>query len=63
MQEAPKAPFSREDWEAWRDNPLSRWVFQVMSEASHSLKEQWVEASWNRGQARTFGPCKLTRNA
>lgn len=65
MQEstAPRAPFSREDWEAWRDSPMAQWLFRATAEFSQTLKAEWVALSWGQGKADPLVLCELRTRA
>lgn len=43
-----KAP-TREEFEAWRDHPISQMVFAGLSRAADEQRDEWTEASWGQG--------------
>lgn len=61
--QAPKAPFSREDWEAWKDNPISQWLFRATLQFSETLKAEWMSQSWGQGKADPLALCELRTRA
>ncbi len=42
---------SAEDFEQWRDNPVTRWVMAGCRKGAEANQQAWVEASWDGGQA------------
>lgn len=48
---------SREDFEQWRDNPVTRWVFAALKTAADENKELWVMQSW---EERKLDPLELS---
>lgn len=45
-----------EEFEAWRDNPITQWVRAAFKRLAEENKAAWVETSWERGAA---GPAEL----
>lgn len=45
-----KAP-TREEFEAWRDHPVSRMVFAGLARNADECREAWQDASWGQGHA------------
>lgn len=48
-QRAPA--ISEEEFAAWHDDPVTRWVIAACRKAAEENKEAWVEASWGGGNA------------
>lgn len=42
---------SREEFAAWRSEPITGFAFAALRAAHRAQKEQWDEASWNGGLA------------
>lgn len=40
---------SEEEFEAWRDNPITRWVLEACKIASEAAKQSFVDSAWERG--------------
>lgn len=40
-----------EEFEAWREHPITRRVFAVLNQHAEHRKELWVAQSWNSGDA------------
>lgn len=45
-----RAP-SREAFDAWRDNPVTQFVFAALRNAAKEQRAAWAEASWEGGIA------------
>lgn len=41
-----------EDFARWRDDPITKLVFQALGAAADAQKAQWDAASWDGGQVR-----------
>lgn len=42
---------SRDEFAAWRDNPTTRFVMAALARNADECREQWMQHSWNRGDA------------
>ena len=42
---------SEEEFDAWRDNPITRWVMRAALKAAEANREAWISASWDNGEA------------
>ena len=42
---------SAEDFEQWRDNPVTQWVMQACDVAAEANRDAWIGASWDMGRA------------
>ncbi|MES2904538.1 MAG: hypothetical protein V4696_10170 [Pseudomonadota bacterium] len=42
---------SAEDFEQWRDNPVTRWVMAACMTAADANRDAWISASWDLGKA------------
>lgn len=40
---------TEEDYHAWRDHPVTRWVFGAMGIIADAHKQHWLETSWGTG--------------
>lgn len=40
---------SEEEFIAWRDHPVTRWVMRACELAADENKQQWVEKAWETG--------------
>ena len=38
----------REEFLAWQEHPVSRWVFRALEAASEAQKSGWMQASWDQ---------------
>ena len=48
---AVRAAPSREEFAAWRDHPVTLFVFAALNEAQRAQREHWDAASWSDGIA------------
>ena len=39
----------KDDFESWRDNPITQAVFEVMKRHGEEAKAKWLTASWEQG--------------
>lgn len=39
----------KDDFSAWRDNPITQEVFRAFDRLGERAKQTWVDASWGRG--------------
>lgn len=46
-----------EDFDAWRDNPVTRWVMAALKTAADENKELWMLQSWEQ---RKLDPLELS---
>jgi hypothetical protein len=42
---------TREEFEAWRENPVTQRVFGIVGAMSAQSKAAWMAASWEQGRA------------
>ncbi len=42
----PKAPYSREDLEAWKVDPVTRWVLSALRNQAQACQAEWVNQTW-----------------
>ncbi len=42
---------TEEDFEAWSENPVTRWVFAACMKAADANKQKWVDSSWEFNHA------------
>ncbi|MDB5584305.1 MAG: hypothetical protein JWR80_9481 [Bradyrhizobium sp.] len=40
-----------EEFQAWAENPVTKWVFKAVKRASELQKDAWDKASWDEGEA------------
>lgn len=52
-----------EDFEAWRDNPVTQWVMRGLDDVSSRCRQTWLEASWGRGEVDPILLCELKTRA
>lgn len=50
---------TREEFQAWAQNPVSQWVFRGARAASEAQKAHWNELSWESGKADPLELCEL----
>lgn len=42
----------KDDFDAWRDNPVTQAVFSAHKKLAEQAKQAWVSASWNGGDLK-----------
>ncbi len=42
---------SAEDFDQWRDNPVTQWVMAACAKAADGNRDAWIAASWDMGRA------------
>lgn len=42
---------SVEEFAAWREDPVTRWILAACGIAADDCKRNWIERSWQSGQA------------
>lgn len=42
---------TEEEFEAWRENPVTRWIMAACIRAAEDNKQLWFEMSWEGGNA------------
>ena len=42
---------TREDFDLWRDNPVTVHVFKQFGKVAQVAKDAWVQSSWDKGDA------------
>lgn len=40
-----------EEWDQWRNNPVTTWVMAALKKSSEAQRRAWVDASWEGGIA------------
>lgn len=51
MPRSPLGQPSREEFLAWRENPVSQWVFRALQAVAEVQRQGWTAASWDQGEA------------
>lgn len=41
---------TKEEFEAWRDHPVTEDVFRALKQLGEEAKSVWLQASWGKGQ-------------
>lgn len=41
---------TREDFDGWLKDPVTKWVFTAVAKASEAEKAEWVRLSWENGE-------------
>lgn len=41
---------TKEDFETWRDNPVTEEVFRAFDRLAERAKAEWLSMSWDKGQ-------------
>lgn len=54
---------SREDWEAWKENPVSQFLFLALRKAAARQQAEWLSQSWQAGKADPLALCELRTRA
>lgn len=44
-----KKPVSAEEFDAWRDDPVTAWVMSELNKAAEKQRDGWLAASWDDG--------------
>lgn len=39
---------SRDDFNTWRENPVTEWVFKALETIEAAQKQHWLETSWDQ---------------
>jgi hypothetical protein len=43
-------PFEKDEWEAWREHPLTDWLFDVfLARAAEDAKQEFINYAWDKG--------------
>jgi len=42
---------SEEEFAAWRDDPVTKWVMSACRKAADDCRDHWNETSWGNGMA------------
>lgn len=58
-----KPAISEEEFLAWRDDPVTRWVVAGCRNAADKNKQAWMEASWHGGSADPLALATLRTRA
>lgn len=45
-----KLTVSNDDFEAWRDHPVTRWLLTAFGSQAEAIKEGWEQAAWHNDQ-------------
>lgn len=45
------APPSEEEFIAWKEQPITRWVLGQCAKAAAENRQSWIDASWGAGNA------------
>ncbi len=40
---------SRDDFNTWRANPVTEWVFAGLERIAEAQRQHWIETSWEQG--------------
>ncbi len=59
---AKRAP-SEEEFEAWRDHPVTRWVIGAFDIVAEEQKAAWLENTWACGTCDSFDLLQLKTRA
>lgn len=54
---------SKEEWEAWSEAPLTRWVLAALASFADQQKAQWDLMSWEQGRSDPLVLCELRTRA
>lgn len=54
---------TEEEFEAWRDHPVTRWVIDAFDIIAEEQKSAWIEATWTGGHCDSFELCALRTRA
>lgn len=42
---------TKDDFQRWNDNPVTKWVFAAVENAALKQSEAWMDMSWGNGVA------------
>jgi hypothetical protein len=59
---AKTAP-TEEEFEAWRDHPVTQWVIGAFDLVAEEQKKAWLEATWDAGHCDSYSLCELKTRA
>lgn len=51
VHSSPKAAPTREEFDAWRDEPVTQFVMNALSRNAAECREKWMQDSWEAGEA------------
>lgn len=54
---------SEDEFAAWREHPVTRWVEKAYEKMAEEQKAAWVEQSWEGGHTDSFELCALRTRA
>lgn len=46
-----KSAISAEEFEAWKQHPVSKWVFAALAVEAEGERQHWMQVSWEAGSA------------
>lgn len=42
-------PFEKDEWESWREQPITRWLLdKFLAAEAEAVKQQFIEYAWGR---------------
>lgn len=45
----PNIPFEKDEWESWREHPLTQWFLdKFLQEAAQNAKQTFIDHAWGR---------------
>lgn len=54
---------TQEDFLAWREHPLTKWVFEGCFAAAEANKAAWIDQSWGGGECEPTALIELRARA
>lgn len=54
---------TREDFDRWRDDPVTRMVFRALRSDADAQRDAWMKQSWDNGQANQLSLIELRTRA
>ncbi len=52
-----------EDWEQWRNHPVTEWVLAALNKSAEAQRRAWLDASWEAGNPDPMLLKELTTRA
>lgn len=54
---------SAEEFSRWRDDPVTRWIFAAIAKGAEQNRDQWMQMSWEAGEANPLALTELRTRA
>ena len=54
---------TREEFDAWRTDPVTRWAMSTLTRGAELQREKWMHESWNNAHCNKFELMELRNKA